>query len=395
MPEPARPGGTAPRLTAVLRAPLLVLVVCLTAACAAAPAQAARSVPRGFFGVVADGPLTDGEVPLAPELRKMHRSGVETVRVVFDWAAAQPYGASTDVPVGEAARFTDVNGVPTDFAATDRFVAAAAAAGLTVLPVVIRAPAWAADGPPSYGTPPRDPAAYAAYVAALAARYGPHGTFWATQRRDRPIRAWQIWNEPNLGMYWTHQPDWAGGYAALLRAAATAIRTVDRHARIVTAGLTNGSASTAWKALSLLYRAGAKGAFDAVALHPYTAHITGVLKTVRNARTVMRRHHDVKPVMLTEVSWSSSNGDSPDRFATWDTTERGQARAVTTALRTLARQRRRLGIAQVDWYTWLSPHARRAQWSDYAGLSRLGGRKLVRKPALAAFSRAALRLEGR
>jgi hypothetical protein len=379
----------------VFRAPVLVLVVLLTALAVATPAEAKRSVPRGFFGVVADGPLTDGEVPLAPELRRMHRSGVETVRVVFDWAHAQPYASFADVPVAEAARFTDVGGVPTDFTSTDRFVAAAAAQGIAVLPVVIRAPDWAADGTPSYGTPPRDPNAYAAYAGALAARYGPRGTFWASQKRDRPIRAWQIWNEPNLGTYWNHQPSWAGGYAALLRAAASAIRAAERRATIVTAGLTNGSATTAWKALSLLYAAGGKGAFDAVALHPYTAHISGVLKTVRNAREVMRRHRDVKPVMLTEVSWSSSDGDSPDRFATWDTTERGQARAVATALDTLARQRKRLRIAQVDWYTWLSPHARRAQWSDYAGLSRLSRGKLVRKPALDAFARVALTREGR
>ncbi len=379
----------------MFRAPVLALVVLLTALTVAAPAQAKRTVPRGFFGVVADGPLTDGEVSLAPELAKMRRSGVETVRVVFDWAHAQPYASFADVPVADAARFTDVGGVPTDFSFADRFVAAAARQGITVLPVVIRAPAWAVDGPPSYGTPPRDASAYAAFARALAARYGPRGTFWATQKHDRPIRAWQIWNEPNLGTYWNQQPSWAGGYAALLRAAAAAIRAEDRRATIVTAGLTNGSASTAWKALSLLYAAGGKGAFDAVALHPYTAHISGVLKTVRNAREVMRRHHDVKPVMLTEVSWSSSDGDSPDRFATWDTTERGQARKLTTALRTLARQRKRLRIAQVDWYTWLSPHARRAQWSDYAGLSRLARGKLVRKPALTAFSQVALAAEGR
>lgn len=374
---------------------LFAAILLVGALAAAVPAEAARTVPQGFFGVVADGPLTDGVVPLEPEMRRMRASGVETMRVVFDWALAQPYPSAAEVPADQAARFVDVAGRPTDFTFTDRIVGAAADQGIRVLPVIIRSPDWAADGPPAYGTPPRNPEDYAAYVRALAARYGPSGTFWRGRSRRVPIRTWQIWNEPNLGGYWTTQPNWAPGYAALLRAAAGAIRSVDRRATIVTAGLTNGSSSTAWAALSMLYRAGAKGSFDAVALHPYTAHITGVLKTVRRAREVMRRHRDIKPVMLTEVSWSSSGGDSPDRFATWDTSERGQAEKLTTALTTLARQRKKLNISQVSWYTWLSPDARRAQWSDYAGLSRLRGGRIVRKPALAAYARVALRAAGR
>ena len=68
-----------------------------------ASASAAREVPNGFFGVVADGPLIDGLVPAAPEFQRMQASGVETIRVVFDWASAQP-GA----------------GGPIDLSATDR-----------------------------------------------------------------------------------------------------------------------------------------------------------------------------------------------------------------------------------------------------------------------------------
>lgn len=325
----------------------------------------------------------------------MKQAGVETVRAVFDWGAAQPYASFADVPPEQAGRFADVGGVPTDFSITDSFVGATAAQGIRVQPVLIRAPAWAVNGPASYNSPPADNATYARFAAAMVSRYGESGSFWTGRKVRMPIRDWQVWNEPNLGTYWATQPDWAPSYAALLRSTATAIRGADPKARVVTAGLTNGSRSTAWEALAKLYGAGAKGSFDVVALHPYTRKVAGIVQTVEHVRSVMKKRKDVKPVALTEISFSSSNGDSPDRYATWDTNEAGQAKSATSALRTIAKERKRLGIRQVSWYSWLSPMARGAAWSEYSGLSRMSGARVVRKPALAAYARIALPLEGR
>ena len=70
-----------------LAAPLLA-VLC-AALLLAAPAQA-RSVPRGWLGVQADGPLTAPDNPFASEWALMAASGAESVRVAFDWRAAQP-----------------------------------------------------------------------------------------------------------------------------------------------------------------------------------------------------------------------------------------------------------------------------------------------------------------
>jgi len=51
--------------------------------------------------------------------------------------------------------------------------------------------------------PPADSNAIGAYGAQLAARYGTNGSFWSQHPGiDRhPIRAWQIWNEPNLPVF--------------------------------------------------------------------------------------------------------------------------------------------------------------------------------------------------
>ena len=70
-----------------LAAPVLAAVC--AALLLAAPAQA-RSVPRGWLGVQADGPLTEPGNPFESEWSLMAASGVESVRTAFDWRAAQP-----------------------------------------------------------------------------------------------------------------------------------------------------------------------------------------------------------------------------------------------------------------------------------------------------------------
>ena len=47
------------------------------------------------------------------------------------------------VPADQRAAFSDVHGIPTSFGFTDSVVAAAEAAGLRVMPVVLRTPTWA------------------------------------------------------------------------------------------------------------------------------------------------------------------------------------------------------------------------------------------------------------
>ena len=112
----------------------------------------------------------------------------------------------------------------------------------------------------------------------------PGGEFWAQnpQLRAVPIRAWQVWNEPNVPFYWSRQP-FAAGYVKLLKAARAAIRAADPKATVLLAGMTNGARSPSWVALRMILRAGGRGQFDAVALHPYTSKVSNILRTVRYA----------------------------------------------------------------------------------------------------------------
>ncbi|MGH2890183.1 MAG: hypothetical protein ACRDNJ_11195 [Solirubrobacteraceae bacterium] len=355
--------------------------------------RAQTAVPQGFVGVDADGPLLDpaNSIDLNGQLATMVASGVQSIRTAFSWSAAEPYQSWSDVPATEQSQFTDVAGVPVDFELTDAIVAAAAAHHVSVLPTVLYAPAWdAAANPDGVDTPQRY-GPYAAYLTALIGRYGPHGSFWRQHRGvpKMPIRAWQIWNEPNLSYYW-RQP-FARSYAGLLRAAHAAIRRADPGAKVVLGALTN----LAWKSIGQLYRVrGARGLFDVVAVNGFTKRPANVILYLRLMRRALDRFHDgAKPLLATEISWPSARGHVSNGFD-FDTTEAGQARNIATLLPQLGAQRTSLGLAGFYWYTWMGDEQDGGKAFDFAGLERFRDGQVSVKPALAAYRRAALALEG-
>jgi hypothetical protein len=350
--------------------PRLCLLLTVLLALLAAPAQAAeRRVPQGWLGVVADGPLLAHH---DEEWDGMVGAGVESVRTAVRWYELQPADA------------------PPDLTALDAVVAAAASRGLEVLPVVAGTPGWAAKTPGDITSPPVGPASFGRFLSTLVARYGPAGSLWA-ERPDLPripVRAWQVWNEPNLTRYWSEQP-FARSYVALLRAARSALRAADPRATLVLAGLPNES----WTALRRIYQAGGRGLFDAVALHPYTRRPRDVVRTVEYARREMRKRGDRKvPVWVTELSWPAAKGkvDHPVGF---EVSDKGQAAKLGTALKLLVAARKRLRIERVFWYTWLSTEAGPSAF-DWSGLRRERAGGSVSAPALSVFRRQARRLEG-
>ncbi|MBX5470207.1 MAG: hypothetical protein IRZ21_09955 [Thermoleophilaceae bacterium] len=352
----------------------LAAAAALACLLAAAPAQARRDVPRGFYGAV-----LDGAVAQAPDAQwaRMARAGVESVRTVFSWEAAQPSP-----------------GAPPSFERTDRLVAGAVAHGIEPLPVVIYAPQWARADPTVLESPPRDPAEYASFLAALVRRYGSSGSFWAEHPElpRRPLRYWQVWNEPQLRYQW-YTPDFAKGYGALLRAAYKAVKRADPRAKVVLAGATN----LAWDALDELYRRGGiHGFFDVAALHPYTSTAERVLRAVALFRAVLRRHGDGRvPLWITELGWPASKGKVRSGN-TLQTTPRGAAARLSRAYDLLARTRRRpaYGVSRAYWYTWASSYEGGISIFDYTGLYRYAGGRSRATPQLVAYRRSARRHEG-
>lgn len=357
------------RLAASALAAALALVL--------APAAQAR-VPRWFMGADWDGPVAHAKpATQRSEMSRIAASGVETIRLTFLWAGEQPYGPGS-----------------TSFQETDPVVLMAASHGLSVLPVVIETPAWARDSSNPY-SPPRDPNEYAAYLTALIDRYGPHGTFWSEHPNvpRLPIRAWQIWNEPDLPGWWdSGGGDWASSYVALLRAATLAARRADPGAQIVLGALTNYS----WRDLQRLYAAGAGPYFDIDALDPYTQTPRNVIDIVDRARTVMRRAGDArKPIWITEFGLPASLHRVRSTSAL-QATDDGMAAFLGKTYLKLARDARRYRIERAYWYTWASSYAGRRpiQLWNYAGLFAWRHGRPHPMTAYRSFLETARRLEG-
>src|SRR5256885_9826017 len=132
------------------------LTITLALAALSVPASAQAALPPSFVGVVADGPFFNPQLSVPGELDLMVASGVQSVRVQFSWERAQPYPNWDSVPQDQRSRFVDEGGIPTDWSRLDEIVAGAAARHLTVLPVLVTSPAWAAIPPSTQASPPRD-----------------------------------------------------------------------------------------------------------------------------------------------------------------------------------------------------------------------------------------------
>jgi len=359
----------------------------------AADAAAQRTVPPGFLGIVADRAALDGTVPVETQMLLARGVGAETVGLTFPWLEAQPYRTFAEVPPGDAARFVPAaDGVPTDWSGIDARVRAAARAGLQVHPVVIAAPPWARLAPAAEFSPPSDPAPYAAFAAELVRRYGPGGAFWAANPDlpRREIRHWQLWNEPVGGdgdatpsVFWVDDDPFHVRFVPLMRAGYAAIKAVDPGAQVVLGALVGQS----WNTLQLLYGAGARGTFDAVALHPYTARPANVVRIVRLVRETMARNGDgALPIQITELGWPAFDAPDVVRLGRAQAA-RAQADWLRETFTALTEARRDLGLELVLWYTWIGRDASTRDAFDHSGLLHLAGdRRLEAKPALGAFT---------
>jgi polysaccharide biosynthesis protein PslG len=321
-------------------------ILALLVALFCAPHPAAASAPREFYGVVA------ANDPDQTELARMRAGRVGTLRINFVWGAVES---------GPGAQF--------DWSHYDTLIGEAAAQGIRVLPTVYSSPLWAAardNYPPSPGSL----GDYAAFVEAAAARYGSNGTFWA-ENPDiprLPVRWWQLWNEPNLQVFWLPKLS-ARSYVDLLRVFSPAIRRGDPNARVLLAGLFPGPFTPGVVGIPLarylpaIYRQRkAKTLFDGVDLHPYANTPNLVIRDVTLCRRIMSRFKDQKtPLWLTEVGWTT--GGDPSRLTV---SPRRQAAYLKRTYRLLATNRKRDRIAGAIWYSWKDQPG--SVWFDHTGL---------------------------
>jgi hypothetical protein len=332
---------------------------------------AAQALPRGFFGIVPQTPLS------AKDLGRMQSGGVETVRVPFSWAATQRSPRSDF-----------------DWTGYDATVADAARQRIEVLPVLGSPPHWATG---NWRRMPVDSVrqrqGWAEFVGAAVERYGSRGEFWTIHGPGSdeplprtPIRAWQVWNEENF--FYFVKPVSPGRFARLVAVTRKAMRQADPRAELVLGGLFGSPRQNPPRALDavdfldrLYRRRGVKADFDAVALHPYAADVGELRRQVEAVRATMIRQGDRRSgLYVTEMGWGSAYNP---RTVAFEVGLHGQARELRAAYGYLLANRGRLRLRQVDWFTWKDVPGG-CNFCDSSGLFRRG--KAFRpKPAWRAF----------
>jgi Glycosyl hydrolase catalytic core len=368
--------------TVQLRARTCALVAIIFAVALLAAAPVAGAVPGKFWGVVPQGGLGQ------ERFERLKRGGVDSVRIPIAWGDVQP-----------------VQGGSFDWSPTDATVAAATAAGLEVLPFLYGAPSWAVPSAPVPGSggTVRAPkflpvktgvqrAAWQRFASEAVLRYGPAGSFWAARPSlpQRPIRVWQIWNEPNF-KYFVVRPNPAD-YGKLVNLSYAGIRAVDPGAQLVLGGLFSRPIEATFRRrppqayfaadfLNRMYLStpGIKRKFHGVALHPYTGSYKRFVPYIEEFRAVLKAHRDAgKGLWLTEVSWSSK---APRPGNSFNKGPSGQVKQLKGAFRLLRANQGRWRVQRVYWFA-VEDRRNSCNFCDGAGLFN---EAFVPKPSWRAF----------
>jgi hypothetical protein len=279
------------------------------------------------------------EDEIKTELDDIVSLGFGWIRVDFAWSSIQPNGRDEF--------FWDK---------TDRIIKLANERGLKVLPIITYTPYWARSGvcKETNRCAPDNPKDYGEFAKALAKRYSSAGVY-----------AWEIWNEPNLGIFWKPSAD-PEYYEKLLKEAYIAIHGVNPSAIVLTGGLaptdTKGISMNPREFIERLYASGGKRYFDAIGFHPYSFPLspsqynkTSAWSQMADAewslRSIMKENGDsAKKIWLTEygapTGGPGSVASSPSRYV-WDVpdhvTESYQAEIFEDA------------VSKIKTYDWAGP----------------------------------------
>lgn len=252
------------------------------------------------------------------EVQMMKDTGVRWARVMVSWNSVEPKEGQYDWKgLDEAVKNLDAAGMAIDFSYHN-------------------VPGW------SYmpgGTGLAAPEKMARFVGQCAARY------------KGKVDAHEIYNEDICGI-WPHVAERsAQKYVPTLQACYKAVKEVEPRQMVLAGGL--------WQFpmyyLEDMYKAGAKGYFDALNFHFYISAIPGGPATVDAfrgdfafplyyLRAVSRKYNDIKPIWVTEVGWSISTENQAHPVSLED-----QAKYLQYAYRTTMET----GIVdKVFWYVF-------------------------------------------
>jgi hypothetical protein len=297
-----------------------------------------------FYGVVQGASLDNRD------LQGIARTGIKTGRFLLSWKRIESHRGHLN------------------WGTTDRVIGGFAAHGIRGLPVAWGSPSWTRTG--ASARPPVNTSsaekAWKDFLGAAVARYGQGGSYWSNGYHQQfgesavplPIRAWQVWNEPNLrpGFYpGDTVAQTARKYAELLQISHAAIKAKDHQAMIVTAGIATQKDPHAYDFLDDIYSVpNIKSDFDAVAQHPYASNASNVGAAIQHVRGVMASNTDAAtPLWITEFGWGSAPADGSGI----NVGPAGQAQSLTKSIKLILAHRTAWNVQRLYWFDWRDPAA--------------------------------------
>jgi polysaccharide biosynthesis protein PslG len=370
------PGDASKKMSSSsLRFALVLLALLL------APPSASAAVGREFIG------MNQGAALDHRDLQKIGATGVRADRFLLSWQSVQPTEGSFK------------------WGPTDRLIGGGASRGIRAAPFIWGSPGWIASKP-SY--PPIGNAtkrhAWRDFLRAAVDRYGPNGFYWThgyradygSGAKPLPVKAWQVWTEPNGKAYFAPRPS-AGRYATLLRISHDAIKGADAHAKVVLSGLVglrkwHGrrlKGVEGWEFLRRLYNVrGVKGNFDVAAVHPYAPNLDQLRRQLKLMRRTMRKAHDKRTSLwITELGWGSAPKGSGHSVLGLNKGMEGQSRLLSKSFKLILHHRREWRLGRLFWYDWRDPSKTARAPCSFCESSGLLRHNREPKPAYYAFKR--------
>jgi polysaccharide biosynthesis protein PslG len=188
------------------------VIVLLVAAVSVTGVRTARAeavvAPQDGYGFSVGGPMTwMSDVDADRELDAAAKTGATWMRVLIDWSRVEPMPGAFN------------------WGYVDHWIDGALSRGIKVLGLITYTPEWARAPGTYFSAPPVDPALYAGFAAKVVQRYG-----------DR-VSDWELWNEPNLPLFFGFVDNRPQRYTDLLKAAYPAIKALQPNSTVIAGGL--------------------------------------------------------------------------------------------------------------------------------------------------------------
>lgn len=254
---------------------VLVGIVCALGAVLAA-ATPSHAAPYGI----------NAHVPDAARLDRAAEAGIGWIRCDFNWTMLEPAQDQFD------------------WAIFDQLVAQANARGLSIYATIAYTPSWA-NGGQGGNVPPSNPADWYDAVFKIVSRY------------KSSVHHWGMWNEPNLGDFWSGTR--TQYIQDILVNGAAAVKSADPTALVAGPDLAhlNSGKWDQWLR-DVLLQAG--GSLDIVTHHQYSDDAYGTLDALDGPLNVASVKKIIdsngggsKPFWLTETGWTSNDVGEPDQ----------------------------------------------------------------------------------